>query len=72
MELALYNVTADPTERQDLSRTRPDIVRRLTARIHEHWKTAVPPGIVPEDIMALIVAMKNKAWVPWRDSCNAN
>ena len=71
VDLALYNITADPTERLDLSHKYPDIVRHLRERIHEHWKTAVPPGIVPKDIMALAVAMKNKAWVPWRDTCNA-
>lgn len=71
VELALFNVTADPTERHDLSRSHPDIVRRLMARIHVHRKTAVPPGIVPEDIMALVEAMRNKAWVPWRDTCSA-
>lgn len=71
VELALFNVTADPTERHDLSRSHPDIVRRLRERIREHEKTAVPPGIVPEDIMALVAALKNNAWVPWRDRCNA-
>jgi len=71
VELALFNVTADPTERHDLSRSHPDIVRRLRKRIREHEKTAVPPGIVPEDIMALVAALKNNAWVPWRNRCNA-
>ena len=70
VELALFNVTADPTERLDISHKYPDIVRRLRERIREHQKTAVPPGIVPEDVMALVVAMKNKAWSPWRDTCN--
>lgn len=71
VELALFNVTADPTERHDISHKYPDVVRRLRERIHEHQRTAVPPGIVPEDVMALTVAMKNKAWLPWRDTCNA-
>ena len=69
--MALYNITADPTERHDLSHRHPDIVQRLKARVDDYRKTAVPPGIVPEDIMALVAAMKNKAWVPWRDTCNA-
>ena len=71
VELALFNISADPTERNDLSRRHPDIVRQLKARIHEYQKTAVPPGIVPDDIMALVFAVKNKAWVPWRNTCNA-
>lgn len=71
VELALYNITADPTDRYDVSHKYPNIVRHLKDRIHEHWKTAVPPGIVPDDIMALAVAIKNKAWVSWRDTCNA-
>ena len=70
VEKALYNITADPFERHDLSDKLPDVVRHLEARVQEHMKSVVQPAIRPDDIMALAVAMKRKAWSPWRNTCN--
>ena len=44
IKLALYNITADPNERQDLSRKFPDVVETLRKRVRYYKKGEMPSG----------------------------
>ncbi|KAK3702080.1 hypothetical protein QZH41_014773, partial [Actinostola sp. cb2023] len=67
IELALYNITADPHERYDLSAKYPDVVQKMLARLKHHGSTAVKSRLQPEDPECLRVAAKLKRWEPWKD-----
>jgi len=43
----LFDVAADPAERNDLAAHRPDVLRRLAAK-HEEWERAVAPTAPPD------------------------
>ncbi|XP_077955831.1 arylsulfatase I isoform X1 [Gasterosteus aculeatus] len=60
----LFNITADPCERRDLSGQRPDVVRRLMARLAHYNQSAVPVYFPPDDPRA-DPARHAGAWVPW-------
>ncbi|KAK5860392.1 hypothetical protein PBY51_021873 [Eleginops maclovinus] len=60
----LFNITADPCERQDLAEQRPDVVRRLMVRLAFHNQTAVPVYFPPDDPRAN-PSRHSGAWVPW-------
>ena len=64
---ALYNITADPNESQDLRRTYPDVVRTLRRRISYYKKGEVPSGKVDADPEAKTLALENGYWGPWID-----
>lgn len=66
IKVALYNITADPTEHNDLSQKFPDVLKKLQERLEFYKKTAVPPLNKPVDIQAWVVAKKNGIWTPWR------
>lgn len=66
VEVALYNITADPTEHTDLSQKLPDVVNKLQERLHFYKQTVVPPLNKPSDPLARNVALKNGCWTPWR------
>ena len=66
IEVALYNVTADPTEHNDLSETLPDVVQKLQDRLEFYKRSAVLPLNKPADSQAWDVARKNGIWTPWR------
>ena len=68
IKVALYNITADPTERTDLSQTFPDVVKKLQQRLEFYKKTAVPPLNKPADSQAWEVARKNGVWMPWKNN----
>ena len=63
--LALYNITADPTERVDLSEKLPDVVKRMQQRLEEIRKSEVPPRNKPADPRARVKALRTGAWGPW-------
>jgi hypothetical protein len=65
--VALYNITADPTEHNDLSGKLPDIVQKMKERVQFYMRGLVPPIIKPNDPKAYEVAKKNGAWSPWED-----
>ena len=67
MEVALYNITADPEERTDLSKTLPDVVKKMQTRVNDYMKSSVPPLFQGPDPKALETAEKNGIWGPWRD-----
>lgn len=62
----LFNITADPCERQDVSDQRPDVVQRLLARLAYYNQTAVPVYFPPDDPRA-DPSQQSGAWVPWVD-----
>ncbi|CAH3182794.1 unnamed protein product [Porites lobata] len=62
---ALYNITADPNESQDLRRTYPDVVRTLRRRIRYYRRGEVPSGKQSSDPEARKLARKNGYWGPW-------
>ncbi|XP_020906296.2 arylsulfatase B, partial [Exaiptasia diaphana] len=65
---ALFNITADPEERNDLSAKLPDVLARMKARVDFYKKGMVPKRNQPEDPDAEITAKRNGAWTPWRGS----
>jgi len=65
--VALYNITADPTECDNLSRKHPDLVRKLQERVQFYMKSVVPPLNKPQDLEAIIKAMAEGVWTPWQD-----
>ncbi|KAM8728427.1 arylsulfatase I-like isoform 2-T2 [Acanthopagrus schlegelii] len=62
----LFNITADPCERRDLSDQRPDVVQQLLARLAYYNQTAVPVYFPPDDPRAN-PSQHDGAWVPWVD-----
>lgn len=62
----LFNITADPYERQDLSQQRPDVVLQLLGRLAFYNQTAVPVYFPPDDPQA-DPDRHQGAWVPWVD-----
>ena len=67
MSVALFNITADPTEHEDLSEKLPEVVKALQERVQYYMKGAVPPLNKPADLKAFIKAISEGAWTPWQD-----
>ncbi|CAH3175564.1 unnamed protein product [Porites lobata] len=68
IEVALYNITADPTEHNDLSQKLPDVVQKLQERLEFYKRSAVTPLNKPADSQAWDVARKDGIWTPWRST----
>uniref|UniRef100_A0AAY4CJS9 Sulfatase N-terminal domain-containing protein n=1 Tax=Denticeps clupeoides TaxID=299321 RepID=A0AAY4CJS9_9TELE len=62
--LWLFNVTADPYERNDLSAVRPDVAKQLLARLAYYNRTSVPVRYPTEDPRAE-PRFNGGAWGPW-------
>ena len=67
VDVALYNISADPEERVDLSKTYPDIVEKMQKRVNYYMKSSVKPLYEGPDPQSLETARKNGIWGPWRD-----
>ncbi|KAL9988762.1 hypothetical protein ACROYT_G003245 [Oculina patagonica] len=67
IEVALYNITADPNERNDLSSKYPDIVQKLKDRMAYYVKSTVTPLNQPPDPQARETAEMTGCWGPWQD-----
>ena len=67
MKIALYNITADPEEREDLSSKFVDVVKKLTDRINQLQAGVVPALYGPPDIKAVVKALEEGVWTPWQD-----
>ncbi|XP_015775078.1 PREDICTED: arylsulfatase B-like [Acropora digitifera] len=65
LEVALFNITADPNERHDLSQERPDVVKKMIERMKYYEDSTVPPLFKGADPNALKEARKNGIWGPW-------
>ena len=63
--LWLFNITADPTEHNDLSETHPGIVKQLLDRLQYYQFTAVECKYPPDDDNAS-PKLHGDAWVPWQ------
>ncbi|KAF2984678.1 hypothetical protein EK904_004317 [Melospiza melodia maxima] len=60
----LFNITADPYERYDLSEQRPDVVRSLLLRLVHYNRTAIPVRYPAENPRAH-PDFNGGAWGPW-------
>ncbi|NWV71132.1 ARSI Arylsulfatase, partial [Malurus elegans] len=60
----LFNITADPYERYDLSEQRPDVVRTLLTRLVHYNRTAIPVRYPAENPRAH-PDFNGGAWGPW-------
>uniref|UniRef100_K7FYE0 Arylsulfatase family member I n=1 Tax=Pelodiscus sinensis TaxID=13735 RepID=K7FYE0_PELSI len=60
----LFNITADPYERDDLSEQRPDVVRALLKRLVYYNRTAIPVRYPAENPRAH-PDLNGGAWGPW-------
>ena len=67
IKVALYNITADPNERQDLSRKFPDVEKTLRKRVGYYKKGETPSRKKRPDPKAMKLARKNGFWGPWID-----
>ncbi|XP_067057176.1 arylsulfatase B-like [Acropora muricata] len=65
LEVALFNITADPNERHDLSQELPDVVKKMIERMKYYEDSTVPPLFKGADPNALKEAQKNGIWGPW-------
>lgn len=65
VDVALYNITTDPEERNDLSQVLPDVVKKMKERMDYYINSRVPPLFKGTDPNALKVARKNGIWGPW-------
>ncbi|XP_027697801.1 arylsulfatase I [Vombatus ursinus] len=60
----LFNISADPYEREDLAAQRPDVVRSLLARLAYYNRTAIPVRYPAENPRAH-PDFNGGAWGPW-------
>jgi arylsulfatase len=58
----LYDVAADPSERDDVAARHPDVVARLAA-VYDRWWESVQPDLVNEDVVG---PAENPFKVAWR------
>lgn len=64
--VALFNITADPEERHDLSTKFPDVVGRLMKRVEFYKKGLVHRRNQLPDPEAIETARRKGAWGPWK------
>ena len=64
--LWLFNITADPTEQNNLSDIYPNIIKQLLDRLDYYNSTAVPCRF-PEPDPLSDPALHGGAWSPWQD-----
>ena len=62
----LFNITADPEERTDVSSQYPDVVDELMARLEMYNATAVPPRYPAPDPKSN-PALYGNVWTPWME-----
>ncbi|XP_077032907.1 arylsulfatase J isoform X2 [Agelaius phoeniceus] len=60
----LFNITADPYERVDLSAQHPEVVKQLLRRLSQFNKTAVPVRYPPKDPRSN-PKLNGGVWGPW-------
>lgn len=62
----LFNITSDPTERQDVHKQFPAVVAQLKERLNWYAKGMVPPQTAEEDPKAE-PSLHGGVWGPWVD-----
>ncbi|KAE8614011.1 hypothetical protein XENTR_v10007944 [Xenopus tropicalis] len=62
--LWLFNITADPFERHDLSSSKPEVVKELLIRLGYYNRTAIPVRYPAEDPRGN-PELNGGAWGPW-------
>lgn len=67
IKVALFNITSDPNEHEDLSVKLPQEVKKLQDRVQYYMNGVVPPGKKPRDPMALKTAREKGCWGPWQN-----
>lgn len=67
LTVALYNITADPIEHNDLSEKLPEVVKKMKNRVQYYMKESVPPLNKPDDPRATEKALEEGIWTPWED-----
>ncbi|XP_063776279.1 arylsulfatase J [Pseudophryne corroboree] len=67
--LWLFNITADPYERVDLSERYPDVVKQLLRRLAQYNKSAVPVRYPPKDPRSN-PKLNGGVWGPWYKESN--
>lgn len=60
----LFNITADPEERHDLTTSEPEVVKHLLQRLSHYNSTAVPPRY-PEPDPESNPKLHGGVWGPW-------
>ena len=48
LQVQLFNLTSDPTERHDISGDHPDVVLTMLKRLDQLEATMIPPDVAPE------------------------
>ena len=64
-ELWLFNITADPYEKYDLSNVYPSVVDKMLNRLQGYWKSMVPP-MFPKNDPDCDPSKHGGVWGPWR------
>ncbi|XP_068685139.1 arylsulfatase B-like [Montipora foliosa] len=67
IKVALFNITSDPNEHEDLSVKLPQVVKKLQDRVQYYMNGVLPPGKKPPDPMALKTAREKGCWGPWQN-----
>eukprot|EP00057_Strongylocentrotus_purpuratus_P032679 XP_788463.2 PREDICTED: arylsulfatase B isoform X2 [Strongylocentrotus purpuratus] len=60
----LFNITADPCEKNDLSYQHPEVVTELVGRLEAYYKTSVPVRF-PNQTVKADPALHHGVWGPW-------
>ena len=63
--IRLYNIAADPTEHNELSAERPDVVRQLLNRLDYYYKNSVSPMYPALDVGSN-PELHDGMWAPWQ------
>ena len=64
-KLWLFNISADPYEKYDLSDAYPSVVDKMLNRLQVYWKSMVPPEL-PGNDPDCDPAKHGGVWGPWR------
>ena len=64
-KLWLFNISADPYEKFDLSDAYPSVVDKMLNRLEDYWKSMVPPKF-PGNDPDCDPAKHGGVWGPWK------
>lgn len=61
----LFNITADPSEKVELSSQHPEVVDQLIEKLAMYYKSSVPSNF-PNQTLSADPALHNDLWEPWQ------